>query len=105
MKKMSIGLALATVMLASPAIAGDVAKGKSIAETICVACHNPVTGEGNMEIYPNIGGQKETYLKSSIKAYKDGQRSSPMAGIMKGMVMDLSDEDIDNVSAYFASLK
>lgn len=105
MNKMAFGLALSAVALTAPAVAGDLAKGKAIAETVCMACHNPTTGEGNMDIYPNIGGQKEAYLKSSIKAYKDGQRTSPMAGIMKGMVMNLSDEDIANVSAYFASLK
>ncbi|GGA75022.1 cytochrome c biogenesis protein CcsB [Neiella marina] len=105
MKKISIGLALSALVFVLPATAGDVAKGKTIAETVCMACHNPATGEGNMDIYPNLGGQKETYLVSSIKAYKDGQRTGPMAGIMKGMVANLSDEDIANVSAYFASLK
>jgi cytochrome c553 len=50
---------------------------------------------------PNLKGQKEDYLVLSTKAYKDGSRNNDM---MKMFVMNLSDEDIANLAAYYASL-
>ena len=105
MKLITIGLTCVALATSASALAGDVAAGKKIAETTCVACHNPTTGEGLQETYPNLGGQKKTYLISSIKAYKSGQRKGGMSMLMTPMVANLSDKDIENVSAYFSSLK
>jgi cytochrome c553 len=56
-------------------------------------------------MYPNLAGQKEMYLVNALKAYKTGQRTGGMAPVMSGQAMALSDADINNVSAYFSSLK
>jgi len=88
------GLALAAV----PATAGDAAAGKSKIG-ICMACHGK-DGKGTTADYPNIGGQNEKYLVSALKAYKSGGRDNP---IMKPMVATLSDTDVENVAAYYAS--
>ncbi len=79
--------------------AGDAEAGKAKAG-ICAGCHGP-KGISMVPIYPNLAGQKEQYLSDSIKAYRDGGRDN---AIMKPMVGTLSDEDIANLAAYYASL-
>jgi cytochrome c553 len=51
--------------------------------------------------YPNLAGQKEQYLAESLKAYRDGTRKNM---IMAPMAAGLSDDDIKNLAAYYASL-
>ena len=99
MKKLTLALA-ATVMMASPVFAGDVAagKGKSV---MCGACHG-AAGVSPIPTYPNLAGQKEAYLAKQLKDFKSGKRNDPT---MKGMVAALSDADMDNLAAYYASLK
>ncbi len=100
MKKMAYGLAAAVVVgaMISPAHAGDAKAGEAKIGT-CVACHGK-DGKATAPIYPNIGGQNEKYLVEAIKAYKSGARNN---AIMKPMAMVLSDADVENVAAYYAS--
>ncbi len=95
-----VALALA---IGSAAQAADVEAGKKIASSVCLACHN-ANGISTTPIYPNLAGQHEQYLVTSIKAYKDGGRSGGNAAVMTPMVANLSDADIENVAAYYASL-
>ena len=53
-------------------------------------------------MYPNLAGQKEAYLAKQLKDFKSGARKDP---IMAPMAMGLSDEDVANIAAYYASLK
>lgn len=99
MKKLTLAVA-ATVMMASPAFAGDVAAGQAKAAT-CSACHG-ATGISAVPMYPNLAGQKEVYLVKQLKDFKSGARKDPVMG---AMAMPLSDADIANISAYYASLK
>ncbi|GAA5135959.1 c-type cytochrome [Thalassotalea piscium] len=99
MKKLTLAIA-ATVMIASPAFAGDIAAGKAKSAT-CAACHG-AEGISAIPMYPNLAGQKEAYLVKQLKDYKSGARKDP---VMSAMAMPLSDEDIANVAAYFASKK
>lgn len=85
-------------ILPMAAFAGDAAAGAKKATT-CFACHGK-DGIGIADTYPNLAGQKEKYLVSSIKAYKSGERNNP---IMKPMVASLSDTDIENLAAYYAA--
>ena len=101
MKKILIAAsALLAVGLAGSATAGDAAAGK-VKAAMCAACHG-INGIGTQPIYPNIAGQKEEYLKSSLHAFKKGERKNP---IMAPMAAPLSDADIDNLAAYYSSLK
>ena len=84
----------------SVAVAGDAAAGKAKA-TICAACHGP-EGISLNDLWPNLRGQKEAYLVKQIKAFRDGSRVDPT---MAPMVNPLTDEDIENLAAYFSSLK
>lgn len=100
MKKMILAVS-ATVLMASPAFAGgDVAAGKAKA-AMCAACHG-ANGVSAVPMYPNLAGQKEAYLVKQLKDFKAGTRKDP---VMAPMAMALSEQDINNISAYFASLK
>lgn len=97
--------ALFVMGAAAPAVtsaAGDVEAGKAKA-AVCAACHGK-NGIAAIPGYPNLAGQNEQYLVSSLKAYKNKQRSGGQAAIMQGQAAALSDEDIANLAAYYASL-
>lgn len=79
--------------------AADIEAGKA-KSMICMACHGS-NGIGVAPIYPNLAGQKQQYLAKQIKAFKDGTRKDPS---MQPMVAPLTEEDIENLAAYFASL-
>ena len=89
----------AVLAFSLPALAGDIAAGKAKSMT-CMACHGSA-GISPNDIWPNLAGQKEGYLIKQIKAFRDGGRTDPM---MAPMVRPLSDDDIENLAAYFSSL-
>ena len=100
MKKLLSAVFVTVAITASGAVlAGDAAAGKSKSGT-CAGCHGPV-GISNNPLWPNLAGQKEAYLVKQMKAFRDGTRSDPM---MSPMAKPLSDDDIANLAAYFASL-
>jgi cytochrome c553 len=82
--------------------AADAEAGKAKA-AVCAACHGK-DGIAQIPGYPNLAGQNEQYLVSSLKAYKNKQRNGGQAVIMQGQAAGLSDEDIANLAAYYASL-
>lgn len=102
--------ALAVVLLlaaggALPPVAkaeGDAARGATIAYT-CLGCHGI---EGYRNAYPSyrvprLGGQKAAYLVAALRGYRDGTRRHPT---MQAQAESLSDRDIQDVSAYLATL-
>ncbi len=83
------------------ATAGDVAKGREKAEQVCAACHGK---DGNTPIdpaYPKLAGQHADYLTRALLDYKNEQRKN---AIMVAQAKGLSRADIDNLSAFYASL-
>lgn len=93
-------IALAALSLnVSNAAAADAAAGKTKSAT-CAACHG-ATGISTNDLWPNLAGQKEGYLVAQMKAFRDGNRANPM---MAPMAAALSDEDIADLAAYYASL-
>ncbi|AOY47914.1 TPA: cytochrome c [Vibrio cholerae] len=103
MNKMVIALALGGCVMSGSALAGDVAAGQAKA-AVCAACHG-MDGIAVISGYPNLKGQSEQYLISSVKAYKNKERTGGLAAVMQAQAMMLSDEDIANLAAYYASLK
>ena len=103
MKKIHINLLsivfAAAGLISQPILAADIAAGKSKSMT-CIGCHG-IKGVSMIPIYPNLAGQKEQYLDSQIKAFRDGVRINIS---MTQPVSGLSDTDIANLSAYYASL-
>lgn len=78
---------------------GDAATGKTKAAA-CEACHGP-DGNGIAPNYPALAGQYQDYLAQVLHEYKSGQRTN---AIMNGMAAPLSDQDIQDLAAYFSSL-
>ncbi|MAG77379.1 MAG: cytochrome C [Colwelliaceae bacterium] len=99
MKKMTLAIATAA-MMAAPAFAADVAAGKA-KSAVCAACHG-AEGISAIPMYPNLAGQKAAYIEKQLKDFKSGARKDP---VMAPMAMPLSDADIANLAAYYASLK
>ncbi|HHQ43059.1 MAG TPA: cytochrome c [Chromatiales bacterium] len=95
------GIAIGVVLLAAaPAQAGDAAAGKAKA-VMCAGCHGS-DGISLNPLWPNLAGQKEGYLIKQLRAFRDGTRKDPM---MEPIAKNLSDEDIENLAAYFSGLK
>lgn len=90
---------IATSVVGQSVLAGDAEAGKA-KSAVCAACHGGA-GISAAPIYPNLAGQKEQYLLSSLQAYKAGTRSNPQ---MSPMAAPLSDEDMADLAAYYASL-
>jgi cytochrome c553 len=80
--------------------AGDPVAGKAVAAN-CAACHG-ANGISDIPLWPNLAGQKAPYLSNQLKAFKSGKRVNPM---MNGIAAQLSDKDIEDVSAYYATLQ
>ena len=101
MKRLSAPLVLALMLVSGAASAkGDVDAGKAKAQP-CTACH---ANDGNAGIdpqYPRLAGQYADYLARALHEYKSGDRKNP---IMIGFATPLTDADIDDLAAYFASL-
>ena len=77
---------------------GDPAAGKELSQN-CVGCHG-ASGVGTNPAWPNFAGQKPGYLINVLKAFRTGLRKDPT---MAGVARSLSDTDIANLSAYYAS--
>ncbi len=93
---LAAGLVLAS---GSASAKGDVAAGRKKAQ-VCAACHG-ADGNAVDPQYPRLAGQYQDYLRQALHEYKDGQRKNP---IMAGFAANLSDQDIDDLAAYFSSL-
>jgi len=90
----------ALMILAGPALAaGDVAAGKAKAAQ-CAGCHGKM-GEGNKANPPLAGMDAAAHVKAMMD-YKSGARKHMM---MERFAKKLSDADIANIAAYYASLK
>ena len=66
----------------------------------CQACHG-ADGKGILPIYPVIAGQYADYLAHALEQYRSGERKN---AIMMPMASALSDDDIADLAAYYASL-
>jgi cytochrome c553 len=79
---------------------GNVEAGKTKSAT-CVACHGD-DGNSPSNLYPKLAGQHATYLEKQLQQFKNGERANP---IMMGMAAILSEEDMQDLAAYYASQK
>lgn len=84
----------------SPAAAKpDLAKGQAISSQVCAACH-AADGSRGSPANPILQGQHADYLVKQLQEFKSGKRKN---AVMAGMAAPLSDADIRNVSAFYAS--
>lgn len=99
MKIASLLLCLSVSAHASPLPEANLSAGKDKA-TLCFACHGN-NGLAVMAEYPNLAGQNQAYLRLALTAYRDGNRQH---AVMAPMAQGLTDQDIVNLAAFFASL-
>jgi cytochrome c553 len=78
--------------------AGDATAGAGKA-AVCGACHG-MDGNSSDAQYPKLAGQHEAYIVRQLTHFKAGQRQNP---IMMGMAAPLSEQDMHDLGAYFAS--
>lgn len=100
MKKISLFIAILALFVSGASMAVDVAAGKAKAAQ-CAACHG-ASGMSPMDMYPNLAGQKEQYLVKQMNDFRSGARKDPT---MQAMVAALTDADVANLSAFYASIK
>ncbi len=78
---------------------GNAQRGLEIS-TVCQSCHGV---DGNLSLqddYPKLGGQHRDYLVQALKAYRSGSRDH---AIMSGFAAGLSDQDIEDLAAWYGS--
>ena len=80
--------------------AGDAAAGKT-KSAVCTACHG-VEGISNNPLWPNLAGQHAAYMVKQLKAFKSGERKDP---VMAPMAAPLSEQDMEDVSAFYSQQK
>ncbi|GAB2503044.1 c-type cytochrome [Arenimonas alkanexedens] len=95
--------ASALLVLTAPAFAagpvGNIAAGQEKSKT-CASCHGPTGNESLDDTYPRLAGQHADYLVRALQEYRSGQRKN---AIMAGFAGGLSDEDINDLSAFYGS--
>jgi cytochrome c553 len=77
----------------------DLAKGETISKTVCAACHT-ADGSRGIPANPILQAQHADYLVKQLGEFKSGKRDN---AIMKPMASTLSDDDMRNVAAFYAS--
>ncbi|MEX0729280.1 MAG: c-type cytochrome [Aquisalimonadaceae bacterium] len=81
----------------------DPVAGGELAAT-CLGCHGIQGARNAYPSYrvPKIGGQNEAYLYGALKAYQTGDRDHPT---MRAQTMELGDQEMRDIAAYFARQK
>ena len=79
---------------------GNPIAGKKKVEQICQSCHG-LDGQGINDTYPKLAGQFADYMVKALSDYKSGDRKN---AIMSGFASALSEQDIENVAAYYSRL-
>lgn len=91
---------------AKPPFKPDAARGKTIATTVCAACH-AADGNSTIGVNPKIAGQHYDYLVKQMQDFKaaDGKEAARPNPVMSGMVAALTEEQMKDLAAYFAAQK
>lgn len=100
MNKMIVSLLVALGLVGAVQAAGDPVAGQT-KTIVCGACHGQ-DGNSPLANFPKLAGQGERYLLKQMQDIKSGAR--PVVE-MTGMLEPLSDQDMVDVAAYYASQK
>ena len=92
-------LALCAICSATLSVAADPKAALARVQQVCAACHG-MDGNSQVADNPKLGGQYPDYLAKALRDYQSGLRKNP---VMAGFVDKLSNQDIENLAAYYAS--
>lgn len=81
-------------------VRGDAKRGEAVAQ-VCMACHT-ADGSRGAPANPIIAGQHPQYIVKQLQEFKAGVRPSP---IMQGMAAPLTEQQMRDVAAFYASKK
>jgi cytochrome c553 len=99
---------MASIGFLNPAHAASIDKGRVIVEKAnCAACHGAGLNAPILPAYPKLAGQYPDYLYYSLKAYKVGNSNAQYGrnnAVMSSQVLAFTDADLQDISAYIASL-
>lgn len=91
---------LIAASVATPLRAADIEAGKAKATEVCAACHGE-NGISTTENIPSLAGQQDQFVQWQLVFFRAGTRKNEQ---MQPIVEQLTNEDIRNLGAYFASL-
>lgn len=86
-----------------PATWGDAKAGQAKAGA-CAACHG-LDGNAMQQNAPRIAGMPERYIAQQLAMFKNGERTTGLAAIMLPYASALSNQDMRDIGAWFASQK
>lgn len=100
MKTMKIALIMmfSSIAFSSAADSGDPVNGQTLSST-CAACHG-ADGNSPGGQWPKLAGQHASYIVKQLQDYKSGAREN---AIMSGMAAALSEQDMQDLAAYYSS--
>jgi len=101
MKTGIIVFAAAAAFASGAFASGNAERGASKAKQVCAVCHG---ADGNTPLtpeYPRLAGQHEDYLFKALRDYKAGSRKN---AIMGAQAAGLSQQDMQDLAAYFSAL-
>lgn len=104
-KQQGIGIAAALCFLLASVAGVAAAEGSAEAghekAAMCIACHGK-DGLSRRPDVPHIAGQSEIYMSAQLRRFRSGERVHPEMNVI---AMSLSDEDIDNLVAWYSSIE
>lgn len=93
-------LLVAALLVTTSLSHADVAVGKTRAQTACAVCHGQL-GLSMQPNVPHLAGQPKIYLVEQLRNYRSGKRQHE---VMSVIAKTLTDEDVENLSDWYASL-
>jgi cytochrome c553 len=94
-----VGVLSVAMICGSLANAADTSAVKEKAE-VCAGCHGE-SGISQTENIPSLSGQPDQFIQWQLVFFRSGARKNEL---MQPIVEQISNEDIRNLGAYFASL-
>ena len=98
--RFALAVCAAGVVLPCSVQARDAEAGRAKAQA-CTVCHGPL-GVSVAPDTPNLAGQPAIYLEAQLRAYRSGARKHE---VMVVLARPLTDDDIANLAAWFASIR
>ncbi|MGL4192193.1 MAG: c-type cytochrome [Vibrio sp.] len=97
-----IALTLGLALIVNPALASGNAQLGEQKVSSCLFCHAK-DDEASHSRYPNLNGKSAPELYQAMKEYQLGERSGPMAEMMKAQLRRFNDQDLHDVAAFYAT--
>jgi cytochrome c553 len=94
-------LVVALMAVTAAAQAADIEAGRVRAQQACAVCHGPL-GIAAAPDAPNLAGQPAFYVASQLRAYRNGSRRHEVMAVIS---KTLSDDEINNLAAWFAAIR